>query len=75
METLIVSLILLMVNLIMIYRPLPILAFPVELFTAYIYATQFLYDSSLPLQPYYTIFLVLVNVGGMTVNALTMRKK
>jgi len=74
MEMLILSVILLMVNLIMIYRPLPILAFPVELFTGYIYATQFLYDVTLLMQPYYTVLLILINVAGMTVNAMTMRK-
>lgn len=74
MQMLIVSVVLLMVNLIMIYRPLPILAFPVELFTIYIYATVFLGDSTLPMQPFYTVFLALINVAGMAVNALSMKK-
>ena len=74
-ETLIFALILLIVNLLLIYRPIPILAFPVELFTLYLYTTQFLTDSSLPMQPFFTLFLMLINVSGLIVNALHLREK
>ena len=73
LETLIFALILLIVNLLLIYRPVPILAFPVELFTLYLYATQFLGDSTLPMQPFFTFFLILINVCGLIVNAFDVR--
>ena len=73
LETLIFAVLLLFINFILIYKPVPILAFPVMLFTLYLYVTQFLGDSSLPMQPYFTIFLCLVNVSGLIVNAMDMR--
>ena len=73
LETLIFAVLLLFVNLILIYKPIPILAFPVELFTLYLYATQILLDSSLPMQPFFTIFLMIVNVAGLIVNALSLK--
>ena len=74
-ETLIFALLLLIVNLILIFRPLPVLAFPVELFTLYLYTTQFLGDSTLPMQPYFTMFLILINVSGLVTNALSLKEK
>ena len=74
-RTLIFALSLLVVNLILIYKPIPVLAFPVMLFTLYLYITQFLGDSSLPVQPYFTIFLILINVSGLIVNALSLKGK
>ena len=75
LETLIFAVLLLFVNLILIYKPIPVLAFPVEIFTLYIYATRFITDSSLPVQPYFTIFLILINVCGLVVNALNLKGK
>ena len=74
LETLIFAVLLLFVNLILIYKPIPILAFPVELFTLYLYATQFLGDSTLPMQPYFTLFLILINISGLIVNALDIKR-
>lgn len=74
LETLIFAVLLLFINLILIYKPIPILAFPVMLFTLYLYVTQFLGDSSLPMQPYFTIFLCLVNVSGLIVNAFNLKE-
>jgi len=73
LETLIFAVLLLFVNLILIYKPIPILAFPVELFTLYLYVTQVLADSSLPMQPFFTIFLILVNICGLVVNGLSLK--
>lgn len=75
LETLIFAILLLFINLILIYKPIPILAFPVEIFTLYLYATQFLNDSSLPMQPFFTVFLILLNVSGIVVNALSLQEK
>jgi len=74
LETLIFAVLLLFINFILIYKPVPILAFPVMLFTLYLYVTQFLGDSSLPMQPYFTIFLCLVNVSGLIVNAFSLKE-
>jgi len=75
LETLIFAVLLLFINLILIYKPIPVLAFPVGIFTLYIYATQFLTDSTLPAQPYFTVFLILVNVSGLVVNALSLKER
>ena len=74
-ETLIFALLLLIVNLILIFRPMPVLAFPVEIFTLYLYTTQLLGDSSLPMQPYFTLFLILINVSGLVTNALSIKER
>ena len=73
-RTLIFALSLLVINLILIYKPIPILAFPVMLFTLYIYITQFLNDFSLPIQPFFTIFLCLINVSGLIINAFSLKE-
>ena len=75
LETLIFAVLLLFVNLILIYKPIPVLAFPVEIFTLYLYITKFLGDSSLPIQPFFTVFLMLINVSGLLVNALSLKGK
>jgi len=69
-ENFVILILLLFINLILIYRPIPILAFPVMLFTLYLYATQFINDSNLPMQPYFVIFLMIISVAGLVVNAL-----
>lgn len=69
------SIILLIINLILIYKPIPILAFPVQLFSLYICATVFLPSVDLPMQPFYTLFLMLINVSGLTVNALSLKDR
>lgn len=74
METLIFAIILLFLNLILIYRPIPIASFVIGMFSIYIYATQMLTDSTLPVNPFFTVFLILVSTIGIIINALSMRK-
>ena len=68
------SIILLIINLILIYKPIPVLAFPVQLFSLYICAIVFLSSVDLPMQPFYTIFLILITVCGLVVNGLELRR-
>ena len=63
------SIILLIINLVLVYKPIPILAFPVELFSLFICATVFLPSADLPMQPFYTMFLMIIIVFAMIVNA------
>jgi len=72
-ENFVILILLLFINLILIYRPIPILAFPVMIFTLYLYATQFITDATLPMQPYFVIFLMIISVAGLVVNALDSR--
>ena len=55
--TFIFYIILLFINLLFIFRPTPIVAFPIALFSFYIGATQFLTDTDIPSNPYATVFL------------------
>lgn len=72
-ENFVILIILLFVNILLIYKPIPILAFPVMIFTLYLYATQFITDTTIPLQPYFIIFLMLISVSGLVVNAFNLR--
>lgn len=69
------SIILLIVNLILVYKPIPILAFPVQLFSMFICATVFLPSNDLPMQPFYTLFLIIIVIFAMIVNALDFKQK
>lgn len=77
LENFIVLIIIMFVNIVLIYRPLPIFAFPIEIFTLYLYVTEFLTLSSsvIPLNPFFTIFLILINISGLVINALELKSK
>lgn len=69
------SIMLLIINLVLVYKPIPILAFPVELFSLYICATVFLSNSNLPMQPFYTVFLIMIICFALIVNAFDFNQK
>lgn len=74
-ETLIFAIVLLMVTILLIYKPIPILAFPVELVSLYICVIHFLPSEDLPSQPFFTFFIIVINVLGLVVNALELRRE
>jgi len=76
LEIFLVMIIILFVNIVLIYRPIPLFAFPIELFTLYLYVTEFLNLSTsiIPLNPFTTIFLIIINISGLVINALEFKK-
>lgn len=77
LETFIALIIIMFVNLLMIYKPIPIFAFTVGLFTLYLYITEFLPlpSSDIPLNPFFTLFLILINIAGLVINSLELKGK
>lgn len=74
--TLIIFVIFLFIDLILIYRPVPILAFPVMIFFLYVAVFNFfpLSSSSIPMNPLTSTFFIIVCALGILVNALDTRK-
>lgn len=75
LENFVFMVLLLFVNLIFIIKPIPLIAFPVALFSFYMGAIIFLYDSSIPSNPYSTVFFVLICVCNILANSLSLREK
>lgn len=73
--TLMIFIIFLFIDLILIYKPVPILSFPVMIFFIYIGIVEFypLPNTSIPLNPVTSIFFLLLCSLGMLVNALDVR--
>jgi len=72
-ETLIFAIILLVLNVVLTYKPIPIMGFPLGIFSLFIYITVFLNDASLPVQPFFTMFLMLLAVTQLLANAFEFR--
>lgn len=70
-----VFIIFLFIDLLLIYKPIPILAFPVMLFFTYIGITEFypLSNTILPFNPITSVFFLIVCSLGILVNALDVR--
>lgn len=66
----------LFIDIILIYRPIPILAFPIMSFFIYTGVTTFykLPSTSLPMNPELSIFFMFFCVLGLLVNALDFSK-
>lgn len=73
---LIIFILFLFIDLILIYKPVPVLAFPVMVFFLYIGITQFypLSNSHIPMNPYTSIFFLIICGLGILVNGLDIRK-
>lgn len=69
LETVLLILFLMSLNILFAYKPKPIIAFPVGVATIGILATQVLNDSSLPYQPFLTLLFLLITIGCIVVNA------
>lgn len=73
--TLMIFILFLFIDLILIYKPIPILSFPVMVFFIFIGVTEFLplADTVLPFNPITTFFFLLFCSFGMLVNALDLK--
>lgn len=76
MGILIIFIIFLFIDLILIYKPVPILAFPIMLFFIYIGIFNFypLSDSILPMNPITSVFFLILCSLGILVNGLDVRR-
>jgi len=76
MGILIIFILFLFIDLILIYKPIPVLAFPVMVFFLWIGITQFfpLPNTSLPMNPYTSIFFLVFCALGILVNGLDLQK-
>jgi len=76
MGILIIFILFLFIDLILIYKPVPILAFPVMLFLLWFGITQLfpLSDSVLPMNPYTSIFFLVFCALGILVNGLDLKR-
>lgn len=73
LETVLLILFLLCLNLLLAIRPIPIMAFPVGIATFGIFATEVLNDSGLPYQPFLTMLFLLIVVCCLIVNAYEVK--
>lgn len=73
---LIIFIIFLFIDLILIYRPIPILAFPVMIFFVYVGIIEFfpLSENVLPFNPMLSVFFLIFCSLGIIVNGLELRR-
>ena len=73
---LIIFILFLFIDLILIYKPVPVLAFPVMVFFLWFGISEFfpLNDSVLPMNPYTSIFFLVFCALGILVNGLDLKK-
>lgn len=66
----------LIVDLILIYRPIPILAFPIMMFFLYVAIVDFLpmEATTLPYNPHLSVFFIIFCALGILVNGLEVRR-
>jgi len=64
-----------LINLIFIFKRIPLVAFPLGLFSLYVSATVFLTDSTIPVNPYSTMLLFLLTTCMLLTNSLVMTQK
>lgn len=70
LEIFVLSILFLFLNLIFVFKPVPIIAIPIGVYTVYIIAMVFIGSSEIPAQPYFSFFILLVTSISMLINAL-----
>lgn len=73
LEIFVLSILFLFINLIFVFKRIPILAIPVGLFTIYVIAMVFIGSSEIPAQPYFSFFILMVTAINILVNGLDTR--
>lgn len=76
MGTLIIFILFLFIDLMLIYRPVPILAFPIMVFFLYVGVFEFLplSEASIPMNPLTSVFFIIFCAIGILVNGLDVMK-
>jgi uncharacterized membrane protein YczE len=76
-ESLLFALILIFLNLILTFKPMPLLGLLTGLFTILIGVTYFISDTTLPINtptPYFTIFIILFGVVNLYSQSVDIRR-
>lgn len=73
-EPFVVAILFLFLNLLFCFKKVPLVAIIIGLYTWYITAMVFIGSSSIPVQPYFSFFLLLVSTTSMLINVLDIRK-
>lgn len=63
------------INLILAFRQIPVIAFPIGLFSFYIGATLFLTDTDIPQNPHATLFFMIIITCSLLANALSLKEQ
>lgn len=75
MDIFVFAMILMIMNFIMIYKPIPIFAFPIGIFSFAINAIVFLPSGDIPANPFSSIFMAFIAVIALIVNGMSFSKK
>jgi len=75
LESFIVAVLLLFINLIFVIRPLPLLAIPIGIFTVYMVSQVFMSDITLPVQPFFSFFLLMIASICVLANGLSLKER
>lgn len=74
-ETFILAVILMIICLLMCWKPVPIVGIPIALVTLFLSMSVFFQDETLPANPYFTLIIAVVAIGSILVNALKYNSK
>lgn len=74
-NTFIFFILLLFINLIFTFKRVPVIAFPIGLYSFYMSSTIFLNDSNIPYNPHSSVFLILLITCSLLSNALSLKEK
>lgn len=75
LDTFIVAVLLLFFNFILIAKRIPIVSFPVAVFTIWVTATKFVSDTTIPVHFEFSLFLILMAIINIFANALKVNEK
>lgn len=69
LEMFVLSVIFLLINLVLMVRRVPLVGVPISIFTLYMGVVVFLKDTTLPANPYYSLFILFIAVMNLLINA------
>lgn len=75
LDTFIIAVLFLFLNFILIAKRVPLLGVPVALFTIYLTATKLITDITIPLHFELGLFILIISMLNLFVNALELNKK
>jgi len=73
-EIFVLAILFLFLNLLFVFKRVPIMAIPVGIFTVYVIAMVFIGSSELPAQPYFSFFILMVTAINILINGLDIKE-
>ena len=74
MEIFVLAILFLFINLLFVFKRVPILAIPVGIFTVYVIAMVFIGSTEIPAQPYFSFFVLMVTAINILINGLDIKE-